>query len=100
MSVVPSASRPRSFRYRSGERCDNPAGLFKIGKLESNCGADNNFLPVIGDRESPNPCPPIIAGTISKLAAGGGDVGGQRIIGPQHHVNWLCQNESGFPLDE
>src|SRR4249919_1287843 len=32
MSVVPIASRPRSFRYRSGERRDNPAGLFKIGK--------------------------------------------------------------------
>ena len=76
-----------------------PAGLLEVGEFERDRGANDCFLPIVGNGKPPHPCPPIVARAIGEFAARRAHIGDERLVWAEHHVDRLGQDERRFPVD-
>jgi hypothetical protein len=80
-------------------RRDDRAGLLEGRQLERDRGADHRVLPLVGNREAPDPFVPMIAGAVAELAAGGGKLALERRVGAEHQIERPRQHEGRFAVD-
>ena len=64
------------------ERGDDAAGLLEVGEFEGDRGANDGFLPIVGDGKPAYPCRRVVARAIGEFAARGGNIGEERLVGP------------------
>ncbi len=93
IAIVPGPARPGRFRDRGRMRRDDAAGLLEAAQLERDRGADDGLLPIIGNRQSPDPVHPIVAGAVAELPARRRQSAGEGFIGPEHEMDRVCQDK-------
>ena len=99
IAIVPCPPGPRRLWYRGGQGGDDATGLLEVGKLQSDGGADDRVLPIVSDRQAPNPSVPIVARALGEFAARHDEVASHWLVRSEHHVNRLGQHKCGLFLD-
>ena len=100
IAVVPGAPGGRRLRYGRGVRGDHAAGLVEIAELERDGGANDGFLPIVGDRQAAHPFHPIIVRALDEVAAGFLQIAGERLVRTEHQVQRPGENERRFAVDQ
>ena len=100
VAIIPGAPGRRRFRYRRGVGGDDAAGLVEIGKLEGDGGADDRFLPIVGDRQATHPFQPIIMCAFGKLAAGRLQIASVGLVRTEHQMERPVEHERRLAFDQ
>ena len=72
----------------------------KLRQLQRDRGADDGFLPVVGDRQPAHPFHPIIVGAVDEIAAGLFQVAGEGFVGTKHQMQRPRQHERRLAVDQ
>ena len=100
IAIVPGAAGAGRFRNRRGMRSNNRPRFVEVAQLQRDGGADDRFLPIVGDRQPAHPFHPVVAGAVDEVAAGRLQVAGKRLVRPEHQVHRPREHERRLAVDQ